>query len=90
MNKHKNRIYHNKYKQKKRALKKRNKTNYTKLPKNLISLHEKVRAQREMCSSSRYSNNEFTVLGELFVTQLVQLPLEAAINLQQKIKIKIK
>ncbi|KAL5246278.1 hypothetical protein ACI65C_013686 [Semiaphis heraclei] len=72
---------------KKRVLQKRN--NWNKLQKIDNSLDDAVRALREVSSSSRSTNNEFTLFGQLVATQLAQLPLEEAINLQQEFQIKI-
>jgi len=63
-------------------LQKRNNPN--KLQKIDNSLDNAVRALREVSSSSRSTNNEFTLFGQLVATQLAQLPLEVAINLQQE------
>lgn len=71
---------------KKRPLQKRNaiKSNATKLLKVNNSSDEEVSS-----SSSRFSNNEFSVFGQLVASQLAQVPLEDAIHLQQEILIKI-
>lgn len=77
---------------KKRPLQKQNtiKSNATKLLKVNNSLDESVEVLREVSSSSsRFSNNEFTVFGQLVASQLAQVPLEDAILLQQEILIKI-
>lgn len=63
--------------------------NWNKLQKIDNSLDDAVRALREVSSSSRSTNNEFTLFGQLVATQLAQLPLEEAINLQQEFQIKI-
>lgn len=68
-------------------MQKRNNSN--KLQRLDNSLDDAVRALREVSSSSRSSNNEFTLFGQLVATQLAQLPLEIAINLQQEFQIKI-
>lgn len=68
-------------------MQKRNNPN--KLQKIDNSLDDAVRALREVSSSSRSTNNEFTLFGQLVATQLAQLPLEVAINLQQEFQIKI-
>lgn len=70
-------------------MQKRNKSNNTKLRKIDNSLDDAVRALREVSSSSRSSNNEFTLFGQLVATQLAQLPLEIAIDLQQEFQNKI-
>jgi len=68
-------------------LQKRNNSN--KLQRIDNSLDDAVRALREVSSSSRSSNNEFTQFGQLVATQLSQLPLEVAINLQREFQNKI-
>lgn len=68
-------------------MQKRNNSN--KLQRIDNSLDDAVRALREVSSSSRSSNNEFTLFGQLIATQLAKLPLEIAINLQQEFQIKI-
>lgn len=70
-------------------MQKRNNSNNIKLQKIDNYLDDAVRALREVSSSSRSSNNEFTLFGQLVATQLAQLPLEIAINLQQEFQIKI-
>jgi hypothetical protein len=70
-------------------LKNRNNSNNIKCQKIDNSLDDAVRALREVSSSSRSSNNEFTLFGQLVATQLAQLPLKIAINLQQEFQIKI-
>ena len=70
-------------------MKKRNNSNNIKLQKIDNSLDGAVRFLREVSSSSRSSNNEFTLFGQLVATQLAQLPLEIEINLQQEFQIKI-
>lgn len=72
-----------------RVLQKRKKSANTKLSKIDNSLDDAVRALREVSSSSRSSNNEFTMFGQLVATQLAQLPLEIAITLQQEFQTKI-
>jgi len=73
---------------KRRVLQKQKSTN-TKLSKIDNSLDEAVRARREVSSSLRSSNNEFTMFGQLVATQLAQLPFEIAITLQQEYQTKI-
>lgn len=77
---------------KKRPLQNRNilKSSSTKLLKINNSLDEAVKVLREVSSSSsRFSNSEFTIFGQLVASQLAQMPLEDAIRLQQEILIKI-
>lgn len=68
-------------------MQKRNNSN--KLQRIYNSLDDAVRALREVSSSSRSSNNELTLFGQLVATQFAQLPLEIAIKLQQEFQIKI-
>lgn len=74
---------------KRKVLQKQKKSTNTKLSTIDNSLDDAVRALREVSSSSRSSNNEFTMFGQLVATQLAQLPLEIAITLQQEFQTKI-